>query len=437
MGSNIVWDNKSVLQFASGSDPIAAMESVAQRAVLEAVDSGWSGPPFDPLELAKLRGIKLRPNAAVADARIFWTDDGYVIDYNPNKPLGRVNFSIAHEIAHTFFDDCAEEVRNRSPNTTDDKGWQLEALCNVGAAEILMPVGSLKESLEAPRTIEALMELRRKFHVSTEAMLIRMVKMAKFPVVCFVASKTDTETYRLDYTISSSAWRHGRLDGLFVRSSRCFEECVAIGTTSKNIERWTTRLPELAVEAVGLPPYPGRTAQRIAGFALLQDGDENLTSDIRYLQGDASVFSKKSDSTIVHLVNNRAHSWGGAGFARSLLRAYPAANDAFRSWAESSKGELKLGNFHVYPLGDSRFISSLIAQAGYGESSKPRIRYSALQQSLDGLSKYLSEVGVSEAQMPRIGVGQAGGFWNIIEGIIFETLVANNISVKIYDLPPR
>ena len=56
----------------------------------------------------------MRPNAAVADARVFWVNGRFEIEYNPHRPRGRVNFSIAHEIAHTFFEDCAEEVRNRS-----------------------------------------------------------------------------------------------------------------------------------------------------------------------------------------------------------------------------------------------------------------------------------------------------------------------------------
>jgi hypothetical protein len=39
--------------------------------------------------------------------------------------------------------------------------------------------------------------------------------------------------------------------------------------------------------------------------------------------------------------------------------------------------------------------------------------------------------------MPRIGTGEAGGSWNIIEGIIRETLVSRRIPVTIYDLHPR
>ena len=132
------WTNRSVVEFAAGvEDPVKKMEEEARQAVLDAVDRGWNGPPFDPIELAKIRGIPVRPNAALADARVFWAEDGYEIEYNPHRPRGRVNFSIAHEIAHTFFPDCAEAVRNRSRERWEAPDWELEVLCNVGAAEHL------------------------------------------------------------------------------------------------------------------------------------------------------------------------------------------------------------------------------------------------------------------------------------------------------------
>src|SRR5207245_1567973 len=38
--------------------------------------------------------------------------DGRIqIEFNPNKPKGRLRYSIAHELAHTLFPDRAEAVR--------------------------------------------------------------------------------------------------------------------------------------------------------------------------------------------------------------------------------------------------------------------------------------------------------------------------------------
>ena len=81
---------------------------------MDAVERGWTGPPFDPIELAAIRGIRVHPNAAISDARVFVVSDNFLIEYNPHKSRGRVNYSIAHEIAHTFFVDCKEKIRNRA-----------------------------------------------------------------------------------------------------------------------------------------------------------------------------------------------------------------------------------------------------------------------------------------------------------------------------------
>jgi hypothetical protein len=37
--------------------------------------------------------------------------------------------------------------------------------------------------------------------------------------------------------------------------------------------------------------------------------------------------------------------------------------------------------------------------------------------------------------MPRIGTGQAGGSWPVVEEIIHETLTKTGIKVVVYDLP--
>ena len=98
------WTNISVRRFAKDENPVEKMEDVTREIVLAAIENGWSGPPFDPIELANIRGIRVRPNASIAEARVFVVNDGFEIEYNPNKSRGRVNYSIAHEMAHTFFE---------------------------------------------------------------------------------------------------------------------------------------------------------------------------------------------------------------------------------------------------------------------------------------------------------------------------------------------
>jgi hypothetical protein len=139
------WTNESVLRFANGREPVQALVEAARNLILNAIDEGWSGPPFDPMRLAELRGIQVSPRGDIPDARTVPPGQNrLVIGYNPTRPNGRVRYSIAHELAHTLFPDCGAKVRNRGRHGGGTDDWQLEALCNIAAAEILMPVGSMK-----------------------------------------------------------------------------------------------------------------------------------------------------------------------------------------------------------------------------------------------------------------------------------------------------
>jgi O-acetyl-ADP-ribose deacetylase (regulator of RNase III) len=440
MQRQLSWKNKSVLSFALNGDPIEMMEAVAQQKVFEAVGQGWSGPPFDPLELARIMGIHVRPNASIPDARIFELGDDTVIEFNPNRAPGRVNFSIAHELAHTFFSDWREKVRNRAQTSEDNQNWQLEMLCNIGAAEILMPLGSFPQSEAIAESIEGVMQLRKKFEVSAEAILIRLAKLSKVPMLAFAASRVQVDgklKYRIDYSIPSSSWEIGRIDGLMLDHSDAFAQSVAIGTTANARERWSEKLSDIFVHAVGLPPYPGSSDIRVAGFIKpATDSTDHYSAEIEYRHGDASIAFRETNIAILHIVNDKAHRWGGRGFANALYKSSPDAAKNFAHWARENSN-LRLGTFHVFEKNNGQFVISIVAQQGYGQSAQPRIRYSELASALRDISSLLQERGVQFVQMPRIGAGQAGGNWSVIEGIIFEELVLRGIDVKIFDLPPR
>jgi hypothetical protein len=128
------WTNESVLAFAGGRDPVAAIEDAAQQLVLDAVENQWKGPPFDPFELARILNIPVVPKQELPDARTVPAGTKIRIEYNPTRPPQRLRFSIAHEIAHTLFPDVADAARYRnSPTRGPADAWQLELLCNIAA----------------------------------------------------------------------------------------------------------------------------------------------------------------------------------------------------------------------------------------------------------------------------------------------------------------
>jgi len=439
------WTNPSVrklLESAKTQDPIAAITERARKVVLDAIDSGWSGPPFDPLRLADHLGLRVLPTDDVRDARTIPEAEagaGVRIEFNPNRSRGRVRYSIAHEIAHTFFPDCAEQIRNRSRHaelTADE--WQLEAICNIGAAELLMPFGSLPEARTLALNMESILALREQFDVSMEALLIRIVRAAEQPLAMFCASQIErgrlSGRYRIDYSIVSSAWNPAPRWAALLPESTALAECTAIGFSTAARETWDLGGPSLQIEAVGIPSYPGSRFPRVVGLANPQvDADTSASPTLTFVRGNALDPRGSGPRFLLHVVNDKTPNWGGGGFAQSIKRRWPRAQTEFRRWVVENHS-LRLGNVHVVAVDEGLAVASLVAQKGYGPSVAPRVRYAALRQALDTVATLAKKTGAS-LHMPRIGAGQGGGSWVIIEDLIQSACAAFGLRATIYDLP--
>lgn len=191
-----VWSHKSVLALldsANGTaDPEALIRESARRLVGQALALQWPGPPYDPKILAGLRDIAVEPtNENIgAEARILAKPDGsLLIQYDPAKAKGRVNFSVCHEIAHTFFPDCFETVRHRRSHPDDN--FELECLCDLGAAELLMPHEPFERDLASLGiSLGAVRELTARYNASGEAVLIRIAQLSSKPcAVVFLSER--------------------------------------------------------------------------------------------------------------------------------------------------------------------------------------------------------------------------------------------------------
>ena len=435
------WTNASVRLLAGQDDPVEVVLKRAREIVLQAMDQGWSGPPFDPIALSGLLRIPVVPRADIRDARtVPQGESGVCIEYNPTRPRGRLRYSVAHEIAHTLFPDCAEKIRNRATyHELQGDEWQLEVLCNIGAAEFLMPIGSLQSQSVERLNIDRLLALRNEFDVSTEAILIRSVHVAERPCAAFVASRVERGVregqYRVDYTIPSRSWPPTPLSGFFLSEHSVVQECTAIGYTAKGDETLPNVNQKVHLECVGIPPYPGCFYPRVAG---LMTGTPASVggAEITYLKGNALEPRGDAQKIIVHIVNDGTPNWGGRGFVSSLKQKWPGAQLDYRNWAEASRNHLKLGQVHVVRVSDDVSIASAVAQKGYGPSPKPRIRYAALEECLSTVADVARRLHAT-VHMPRIGCGQAGGSWFIVEELIASTLLASSVPAVVYDLAER
>jgi Zn-dependent peptidase ImmA (M78 family)/O-acetyl-ADP-ribose deacetylase (regulator of RNase III) len=430
------WTNQSVVRFAGNQDPVALIERKTRDLVLNARDAGWQGPPFNPLAIAKLLNIPAEANGDVIDARTVEDDKGLRIQFNPTQPRERLRFSIAHEIAHTLFPDVGEQPRHRGGDRDISDDWQLEMLCNIAAAEFVMPTGSLPPRDRLPRIEELIRECRR-FDVSVEAFLIRVTKVTDEPVIMFCASpittaKKSTE-YRIDYTVPSSTAPDLYIAGRVIPPGSAVYGCTAIGYSNNAVENWFGH-EELTIECVGIPRYPGSQHPRVAGLARFQ-GDAAVGQTVKVVLGNVLEPRAQGNKIICQLVNDHARTWGG-GVARSTAKKFPKAQESFSSWITSIPRSARLGSVHFEPVTQAMTIASLVGQQGYGQSNAPRIRYAALARCFEKVQEYAAE-HESSVHMPRIGEGQSGGSWETVAEIVRTVLTNNGIPVTVYELPPR
>lgn len=178
---------------------------------------------------------------------------------------------------------------------------------------------------------------------------------------------------------------------------------------------------------------------------------------IHYLIGDATEPQGDGPKIIAHICNSIGR-WG-AGFTGALTKKWKEPEEQYRLWYKYGNSNFddsfKLGNVqlitlnHTYlhpELDDITIVANMIAQEGIGPQKTEFIDHVTMIASTitippiryDALKKCLEEVNMAAINndatihMPRIGTNLAGGDWNIIEKIIFDTL---SVEVYVYDLP--
>jgi len=433
------WTNKSVLRLAGDREPEQVVIERARALALEAMSEGWHGPPYDPFDLAHRLGIAVVARDDLYDARIRAHGTDLVLEYNPSRPRGRVRFSVAHELAHTLFDDVGDETRHRSPTEAIDEtdNWQLEMLCNVAAGELLMPAGTFAELTYEALDIEHLMTLRSEYDVSTEALFLRIAQLSDHAATMFAASRADPRTsdspLRIDYWRGTHSWSASLRRGRRIPRPSVAYLCTAIGYTARGDERWGDA-GEMHVEVVGIPSYPGQRLPRVAGLLRPHSSmPVRARRRIEFVTGDATRPHGSGPRMIAQIVNDRTPNWGGT-FARALRDEYPVAQEQFRAWVGGDRDRLKLGAVHVAEVDQDLVVASLVAQRGYGQSQRPRLRYDALRTCLASLAPIALEFSAA-VHMPRIGAGMAGGEWEVIAELIDTELVSRGVDVIVYSLP--
>lgn len=190
------WKSPAVrwlLEKSKASDPEMLMREEARR-LIDA--SGQNNPPFSPERVKRLRNVEriewvTPPNLSglvpiqggfVIRVRNELRDSGRNLgEEDWTRPfLGRENFSIAHEIGHTFFYDIELPVPSRPAKDTGSRAE--EKLCDVFASELLMPAERLKRDArqllqKENHCIEVLTKLAITYRVSVRAIVGRLLEL--------------------------------------------------------------------------------------------------------------------------------------------------------------------------------------------------------------------------------------------------------------------
>jgi O-acetyl-ADP-ribose deacetylase (regulator of RNase III) len=154
---------------------------------------------------------------------------------------------------------------------------------------------------------------------------------------------------------------------------------------------------------------------------------------IQYLKGDATAPQAGGNKIIAHVCNIEG-GWG-AGFVLAISRKWPQPEIEYRRYCKTwkSRPEMLVGHTQLCQVAPEISVCNMFAQV-LDDPHGVNIRYDWLKACLSQLARIEGRFSV---HMPRIGCGLAGGRWEHVEPLINETLVAANIPVTVYDLPPR
>jgi len=126
---------------------------------------------------------------------------------------------------------------------------------------------------------------------------------------------------------------------------------------------------------------------------------------------------KIDNGIICHQVNCMGKM--GAGIALKIKKKWPIVYEQYLS--ECMTGEIQLGTVQIIQVLPSLFVANLVGQYGYGRD-KRYTNYPALMNCFIDLQKISDKLKLQIYIPYKIGCSNAGGDWEIVEKLIYETI---------------
>lgn len=197
----------------------------AKQLVSQLIENrGHDKPPFLPEEFARLRGINkiVKADLGKTSAVLLRFPDSYVIKVNEKHHPVRQNFSCAHEIGHILFSELkleryipSIEYRTFNPQAQAiDRAKTRERLCDVAAAELLMPEMVFRKYLSGVGvSIDVIERLADIFRASVQATAIRIAEVSPEPCLALLWKPilgTKSKLLKLAWCVGSGIKLPGR-----------------------------------------------------------------------------------------------------------------------------------------------------------------------------------------------------------------------------------
>jgi uncharacterized protein DUF955 len=190
------------------------------------------GPPFDPRDYARSLGIRVVEREGMGlDGQLRPLGDGtFLIEVKEDATVSRKNFTIAHELGHTFFYDLLAKLEHRRGAEGSD--LEEERLCDLAAAELLMPEEDFKRDLAngGPVSPDILLNLSQRYCVSLSAAATR---------VAWLTGDIACALWRLEHAAVGLQWITPRWMGRLVL---CQTGGSSIEEASKTLGKVVTRI---------------------------------------------------------------------------------------------------------------------------------------------------------------------------------------------------
>jgi hypothetical protein len=171
-----VAENQAIGRLCDMTGHQSPFEAVRARSRMLLAAFGNLTPPFDPEEMAGLQGIGSVDRSDITfDACLLPTPDGFRVEVCKYHGRGRQNFSIAHEIGHTFFIELepslgAARREVTIPTVSSANSPLIERLCDAAAAELIWPTHIFeRDAWKAGPSLEAVLYLASRYRGSVTA----------------------------------------------------------------------------------------------------------------------------------------------------------------------------------------------------------------------------------------------------------------------------